>query len=340
MNRIILIILIISLAVFVSAESIITIAAVGDIMMANTYNNNILPEHDGQFLFADAMEVLQNADITIGNLESTLLDSGETVKETNGSTVYAFRTPEKYALNLKNAGFDVMNLANNHIRDFGVMGVNRTKETLDEVNIQYTGFTGEIASMSVNGSNVAIVGFSIYHGMYNMLDLDKSRQVIMELDSLYDIIIVTFHGGMESKDTLHTADKTEYYYNENRGNIVKFSHAVIDAGADLVIGHGPHVPRAMEIYNNRLIAYSLGNFITYTNINTQKIAGYAPVLIANLNSDGSLNKGFIKSFYQKKWHGVRNDTENKAFELIKQLSIEDFPSSHPLFNDDNTLGPG
>ena len=94
MNRIILIILIISLAVFVSAESIITIAAVGDIMMANTYNNNILPEHDGQFLFTDAMDVLQNADITIGNLESTLLDSGETVKETNGSTVYAFRTPE------------------------------------------------------------------------------------------------------------------------------------------------------------------------------------------------------------------------------------------------------
>lgn len=313
-----------------TAETI-TVSAVGDIMMANTYNNNMLPEEDGAYLFADAESLLIHADIAIGNLECTMLNGGQTTKQTNGSTVYAFRTPEHYVANLKNAGFDIMNIANNHVRDFGNEGLNRTKDLLDSVGIQYTGFIGDIASMDIHGIKTAVVGYSIYSGMNSLLDIDRSKELMSELDSIYDIIIVTFHGGMESKDTLHTKDMTEYYYNENRGNLIKFSHAVIDAGADLIIGHGPHVPRAMEIYNDRLIAYSLGNFLTYTNVNTQGIAGYAPLLEVMLNDDGTLHNVNVHSFYQKKWHGVRRDPENRAFKLIKKLSIEDFPNSNPFF---------
>lgn len=309
----------------------VTISAVGDIMMGNTYNNDILPVSDGAYLFTDAESLLVNADIAIGNLECTLLNGGETSKTTNGTSVYAFRTPEHYVANLKHAGFDVMNIANNHVRDFGNEGLDRTKTLLDSMEIQYTGFIDEIASFDIDSMTIAVIGFSIYSSMNSLLDLSKASDLMSELDSIYDIIIVTFHGGMESKDTLHTRDMTEYYYNENRGNVVRFAHAVIDGGADLVIGHGPHVPRAMEIYNERLIAYSLGNFITYTNINTQGIAGYAPLLEVTLNADGSMNKSTIHSFYQKKWHGVRKDPKNRAFELIKKLSIEDFPNSNPFF---------
>ncbi|MDY6787078.1 MAG: CapA family protein [candidate division WOR-3 bacterium] len=313
----------------------LTIAAVGDIMPANTFNEDKFPAENGKYLFTDALEILQNADIAIGNLECALLDTGQTRKDTTKGTVYVFRTPEVYARTLKETGFDAMNLANNHARDFGDYGLERTKLMLDSAGIQYTGFPGRLAGYRKGDITIAVIGFSVYHGMNNLTDIEKSSSIIEDLNEQYDIIIVTFHGGMESRDTLHTADTTEYYYGENRGNIVKFSRAVIDAGADLVIGHGPHVPRAMEIYKDRLIAYSLGNFLTYTNVNTRGIAGYAPLLTVTLADNGSFIEGKIHSFYQKKWHGVRHDSSNSAFNLIKKLSLEDFPNSAPNFTDNN-----
>ncbi|MFO8061979.1 MAG: CapA family protein [bacterium] len=315
----------------------LTIAAVGDIMPANTFNEDKLPIENGKCLFRDALEMLRGADIAMGNLECALLDTGRTRKDTTKGRVYAFRSPEVYAWTLKEAGFDVMNLANNHARDFGEYGLERTKLMLDSAGIQYTGFPADIAGYRKGDIKIAVIGFSVYWGMNNLTDIKTSRSIIEDLNEQYDIIIVTFHGGMESRDTLHTADTTEYYHGENRGNIVKFSRAVIDAGADLVIGHGPHVPRAMEIYKDRLIAYSLGNFLTYTNVNTWGIAGYAPLLTVTLADDGSFIGGKIHSFYQKKWHGVRRDSSNSAFNLIKKLSLEDFPNSAPSFAENNKI---
>lgn len=329
-------ILILIRTIAVSSGSL-TIAAVGDIMPANTFNEYKLPAENGKYLFTDALEFLQSADIAIGNLECALLDTGQTRKDTARGTVYAFRSPEVYAWTLRDAGFDVLNLANNHARDFGDYGLERTRLMLDSAGIQYTGFPGEIAGYKKGDLKIAVIGFSVYWGMNNLTDIEMSEDIIEELDKQYDIIIVTFHAGMESRDTLHTADTTEYYYGENRGNIVRFSRKVIEAGADLVIGHGPHVPRAMEIYKNRLIAYSLGNFLTYTNVNTWGIAGYSPLLSVTLDDAGAFIDGKIHSFYQKKWHGVRHDSNNRAFSLIKKLSLEDFPNSAPNFTKHNKI---
>ncbi len=104
---------------------------------------------------------------------------------------------------------------------------------------------------------------------------DRSRQ---NLKQQCDIVIVSFHGGGEGTGFEHVPFKIESYNNEKRGDVHAFAHNAIDAGADLILGNGPHVCRAMELYKNRLIAYSLGNFCTYRSVSVEGIGGLAPLL--------------------------------------------------------------
>ena len=92
------------------------------------------------------------------------------------------------------------------------------------------------------------------------------KKTIAYLDSLVDIVIVSFHGGAEGSEYTNITKKTEIFLGENRGNPYEFSRVAIDAGADVIFGHGPHVTRSMDIYKNRFIAYSLGNFATYARM--------------------------------------------------------------------------
>ena len=120
----------------------------------------------------------------------------------------------------------------------------------------------------------------------------------------------------------------------NHGFIVKL---LIDAGADVVIGHGPHVPRALELYKSRLIAYSLGNFCTYAKFNLKGISGYAPLLTFKVNQKGEFSEGKIYSFLQQGEGGPMKDETNAAAQLIRQLSIEDFPESTLLIDEEGKI---
>ena len=135
----------------------------------------------------------------------------------------------------------------------------------------------------------------------------------------------------EGKYVQHIPFKHEMFYGEDRGDVVKFSRAVIDAGADLVIGHGPHVPRAMELYKNRLIAYSLGNFLTYQGIRITGDNGLAPVLTVTLSPDGSFKEGQIISARQYRPEGTQVDRTHEAAKLIEKLTKEDFPETQIKF---------
>jgi hypothetical protein len=139
--------------------------------------------------------------------------------------------------------------------------------------------------------------------------------------------VVSFHGGTEGLRALHTKDAEEYLGSESRGNVVRFAHTVIDQGADLVIGHGPHVPRALELYNDKLIAYSLGNFCTYGIISIKQEKGLAPILSVSLDKNGDFVRGKIYSFKQKYPGFPLPDKKRRAARLIKQLSKTDFPDS-------------
>ena len=118
------------------------------------------------------------------------------------------------------------------------------------------------------------------------------------LDDSCDIVIVSFHGGAEGADYQNVTRETETFYGENRGNVYEFSHRMIDAGADIVFGHGPHVTRAIEVYKDRFIAYSLGNFCTYRRFNLTGPNGFAPLLRVKTDTFGKFVEADIIPVYQ------------------------------------------
>ena len=96
-----------------------------------------------------------------------------------------------------------------------------------------------------------------------LLDYELAERTVAEFAEIHDVVIVSFHGGAEGATVMHVPFTEEEYYGEPRGDVALFAHRMVDAGADLIVGHGPHVVRGIERYKDRLIAYSLGNFATF-----------------------------------------------------------------------------
>lgn len=319
---------------FISADTL-SIIAVGDIMLGTTFPETRLPPEDGRNIFSCVAEFLKNSDLTLGNLEGPLTDSKNCTKKIEKGKVYAFRTPTYYAEYLFNAGFDFMNLKNNHINDFGSEGLISTVNALEKFGIKYGNdeINGEFI---IRNKKICIIPFSQAEWGNSILDIPRAQKIVAEKARHYDIIIVSFHGGGEGLNFLHTRDTLEYFLGLPRGNVVKFSHAVIDSGADFVWGHGPHVPRAVEIYKNRLIIYSCGNFFTY-GFNLTEELGYAPIFKIFIDSTGTFIEGEIISAIQNQKTGLTLDSLNRAVRLIKRLSLEDFPETSPIITDDGKI---
>ena len=147
--------------------------------------------------------------------------------------------------------------------DFGIAGRESTKSTLDKLGIAHAGAPGTIAEKTVKGVKVGMIAFATAWHSHDLRKIADAVRVVSAAAKRYPVLIVSFHGGAEGRNAQRVPRRTEYFLRENRGNLRKFARAVIDAGADIVIGHGPHVVRGMEVYKDRLIAYSLGNFATY-----------------------------------------------------------------------------
>jgi hypothetical protein len=311
---------------------------VGDIMMGSDYPSNNLPPDDGKNLFKAVGSTLKKADLTLGNLEGTLLTGGVCTKKIEKGRCYAFRTPPGWAMNLLDAGFDYMNLANNHMNDFGPAGIKATQNALGDAGLAYGGAFRKVGQFEINGTEIAVVSFSTSPNTNSVFEIANAQHIVAEQARLNDVVIVSFHAGGEGIKFLHTRDTFEYFMGWPRGNVVKFSRAVIDSGADFVWGHGPHVPRAMEIYNDRLIAYSLGNFCTW-GFNLGDERGYAPILKVVLDSNGIFQHGEITSALQRTYNNLSLDSLHRAAKLIKKLSIEDFPETAPLISDQGIISP-
>lgn len=308
------------------------IVAVGDIMMGTNFPDDRRAPDDGLSLLKAMTPTLREADITFGNLEGVLLDGGEAAKKCQSSnSCYVFRSPPYYAKYLKTAGFDVLSLANNHARDFGEEGRSATMHALDLAGLYHSGRVGDIAQWQVKGLTVTWIAYAPFGGSYDLLDIPLAIKQIQALSDTSDLVFVSIHAGAEGKGVSHVPFKNEMFYSEDRGDVVKFSHAVIDAGADLVIGHGPHVPRAMELYKNRLIAYSLGNFLTYQGIRITGENGLAPVLKLILSSEGEFKQGQIISARQYRPQGTQLDKKGEAARVIQKLTEEDFPDTSIIF---------
>ncbi len=315
------------------------LAFVGDIMLGSDWGNLSPPPDSGRFLFSEAKPFIDSADIAIGNLEGPLTTSSACRKKTVKGKSYAFRMPPWLAVNLLDAGFDVLNTANNHANDFGDEGKRQTIATLDSLGIKHTGFTGDIAYLEIDSLKVAVIGFGHSPGCNDIRDIGNAKALVATADSSADIVLVTFHGGAEGPSALHVKEQTETFYSENRGNVLEFARACVDAGADVVVGHGPHVPRGMELYQGRLIAYSLGNFCTWNGINVSGLGGLAPMLLVETDDEGRFLNGQVVSFTQQKAHYPQLDPTHGAFKLMKSLTEEDFGGGGILFGEDGELMP-
>jgi poly-gamma-glutamate capsule biosynthesis protein CapA/YwtB (metallophosphatase superfamily) len=306
----------------------INVIAVGDIMMGTDYPRNRLPVSDGKYLMQDVENILKSADVTFGNLEGALVDGGKARKQCKDtSKCYLFRTPTKYARNLANSGFDLLSLANNHSFDFGRAGYNSTADILGEYGIKFAGEAGSSAILVHDDIKIGLLAYAPNYGCTSLLHLRTVVKQVKELNKKCDILLVSFHGGAEGREHMNIPGGMEYYYGEQRGDVIKFAHSVIDAGADLVIGHGPHVPRAIELYKNKLVAYSLGNFCTYKGFSVNREKGLAPILSVELNEQGDFLEGEIISARQLRPRGPVLDKTNEAAELISKLTKQDFPET-------------
>jgi hypothetical protein len=318
----------------------ITIAAVGDMMIGTDYPENHLPDDDGVSFLAELTPTLSAADLAVGNLEGVLVDGGEPGKKcSNPNACYLFRSPTRYAEHFRRAGFDVLSLANNHARDFGEEGRTATMVAIVAAGMLHSGREGDFASFEKNGLRIAVLAYAVTKNSNMLLDYELAELTVREHAASHDIVIVSFHGGAEGEDATHIPFEEEEYYGEPRGDVVRFSRMVVEAGADLVIGHGPHVVRGMEIYKGRLIAYSLGNFATYYGISVAGIKGIAPVLVTTLDGEGRFMEGDIISTVQLRPAGPSIDETARALNLIRKLSSEDFDQRSLRFGLDGHLEP-
>ena len=319
-----------------AGDSLLTIAMCGDIMMGTTYPTVRLPQNDGAAIFSDVKQLFLDADLAAGNLEGVICEGGTCTKNTGKANNYAFRMPESYVSLLTDAGFDYMNLANNHTNDFGSYGLVRTRQLLEEHGIAYSGLPDcESAIVERNGVHYGICSFG--HNSYTLKHTDTATvtRIVTALRPQCDILIVNFHGGAEGAKQSHLPDGPELFLGENRGNLRAFAHYCINLGADIVFGHGPHVTRAVECYKDRLIAYSLGNFCTTFGINLAGVCGYAPVLTARIGRDGRFVDGRIHSFIQTQGTGPKLDPTDKVAQHMRSLSLTDFRGDCGLDISDN-----
>ncbi|MEJ7557221.1 MAG: CapA family protein [Pedobacter sp.] len=317
-----------------SDNDTLTICAVGDIMLGSAYPiKSNLPPNDGKNSFKQVVPYLKG-DIIFGNLEGCFLDSGKSskCKDTISNSCFAFRMPERYAKIIKDAGFNLLSIANNHVGDFGEKGRKKTVEILDSLNIKFAGLQSYPSIILEKDSiKYAFCAFAPNENTVSINDHVSAKRLVEELKEQADIVIVSFHGGGEGSKFEHVLRKQEIFYQENRGNVYEFAHAVIDAGADVVIGHGPHVTRAVEVYKNKFIAYSLGNFCTYGMFNLKGINGFAPLMQIQLTSSGDFLSAKITSVRQDKVRGLTIDPNNLAFEKLKSLTNTDFPGHNLKF---------
>lgn len=322
----------------------VTFALTGDVMLGSSFpdeTGGLLPPDDGRTLLAEVAPLLSRADVAFANLEGPLVDSGSSAKcaRSKPGRCYAFRVPTRYGRLLADAGVDVVSLANNHVGDFGDAGRASTRSTLDALGIRYSGAPGEIARLEARGRRIAVVAFSTSSGTNDLRDLDEARRLVAEAGEGADLVVVSMHGGAEGAGYQHVPDGPEAFLGEDRGDLRAFARAVVEAGADLVVGHGPHVVRGMEVVGGRLVAYSLGNFATYGGMNLSGPNGLTLVLEVTLAPDGTFTAGRIHPARQEKPGGPRLDPAGTVIGVVRRLSQEDFGPSAVQVAEDGAIAP-
>ncbi|WP_224240536.1 CapA family protein [Hyalangium gracile] len=321
------------------AEAKVRIRAVGDVMLGTTVPEGHLPPEGPDGVLAGVRSLLEDADVTFVNLEGPLCDGGTTNKCRSPKGCYAFRSPTAYGQALKDAGVDVASTANNHSGDFGEECRRQTEGTLDRLGITWSGPPGSVATVERNGLRIGMVAFHTSPACNHLNNLPVAKELVRSVAASHDLVIVSFHGGAEGAKALHVPHGKEKFMGEDRGDLRAFTHGVVDAGAHLVLGHGPHVARAMEFYKGRLIAYSMGNFATYGRFTLTGNQGLGMVLEVELDRAGRFLSGRILPTRQEGEGIPVPDPRNAVISLVRKLTAEDFPQTGAQIAEDGVLSP-
>lgn len=319
----------------------ITITAVGDIMLGSIVPDKSYcpPNMDASHLLDEVRPYFDSSDVVFCNVEGTFTDTKVGAKNCHDpKTCFTFGMPRKFANCFKDAGFNVVSVANNHSGDFGEIGKKNARHLLDSLEINWAGFTDKpTAEFEVNGVKYGFCAFAPNQGTVQITDHQNACNLVKKLKETCDIVIVSFHGGAEGANYQHITRQYETFLGQNRGNPYKFAHTVIDAGADIVLGHGPHVTRAIEIYKGKFIAYSMGNFATYSNINIKGVNGLAPIFRVKMDAKtGNFVSAQIIPTYQIKPpnKGPHIDSQKRVIKVIKDLTHADIYDNEPEITDD------
>lgn len=298
----------------------ITVVATGDLVLGST---PAVPPDDGRGFFADVQTDLAG-DVVLGNLEGALARGDSPECPPSGRGCASYRIPPAFAGTFAETGFTVLSLANDHADDAGADGLRQTAEALTDVGVGHTGLQEQIAIQRVAAADVAVIGFGTTPGTGSVNDLAGARRLVRRAARLADLVVVSMHAGAEGADRQHVTRGVERYRGENRGDVVRFAHAVVDAGADLVVGHGPRVLRGMEWYRGRLIAYSLGSLAGYRVVDRRGPLAVGGILRVTLGSDGLFESGRLVATRLAAPGRPVLDASETAHGVVRSLSLEDF----------------
>jgi hypothetical protein len=324
-----LIVALAGLACVPPSAAAVSIAWGGDVTLGSSYGK---PPARGWPQLAPVAPVLRSADLAAVNYEGTFAPGGPSkCGGSDSDNCFAFQAPPANARTLARAGVEVVNLANNHAFDFGPAGYRGTRAALDRAGVRATGAPGQIRLIRAGGVRLGLVGFSSYPWSAPLNDLGRVTRLVRAADRRADIVVAFFHGGAEGSDKLHVPYRREYAFGENRGHLRRFARRAVDAGADLVLGSGPHVLRGMQLYRGRLIAYSLGNLTGWKNFSTAGTLSYSALLTVELSPRGRLTSGRVTSLRLNGIGVPRLDRTNGAARLMRRLGRSDFGESGVWF---------
>jgi hypothetical protein len=315
----------------------VTITWGGDLTLGSSHG---LPPDRGRPQLAAVASELRAADVAVVNYEGTFAPGGPSkCGGRDGGTCFAFQAPPQNAGTLGRAGVDLVNLANNHAFDFGPAGYHSTRRALARAGVRATGASGEIRVLRSHRQRIAFVGFASYPWSGPISDLARVRSQVRAADRRADLVVVLFHGGAEGAGALHVPFGHEHAFGEDRGDLRRFAHAAVDAGADLVLGSGPHVLRGMERYRGRLVAYSLGNLSGWRNFGTGGVLSFSALLRVELSRRGRLRGGRVTSLRLDGIGVPHRDPSGGAERLMRALSRSDFGRRAVWFVPRGVVGP-
>lgn len=299
------------------------------------------PDPDG--LLAPLAPLVRDADAVLLNIEGAIGEGPAPSKCRPGSTVcYAFRQPVAVAGALARLAPDaavIGNVANNHAMDAGIDGFYSTARHLQEAAVAVTG-VDTLPTLILWGprpDTLAVLGFSTFRAGPDARDLRAVRRHVARAFARYRRVAVSVHMGAEGRDAQRTPRQTENFLGENRGNPVAFARAAVESGAALVIGHGPHVLRALQRQGDALIIYSLGNLLTYGPFNMTEPLNRGAIACAVVDPAGRVEHAQLRSTLQRPPGRAEPDLSGRGASLVDSLSQLDFPESAARVQADGTV---